>query len=101
MVLARVRIAFLVLAPLLLYAIPLASLESGPPLCLWKALLHFDCPGCGMTRALHQVLHLNFTSAFAYNRGVVIVAPLLAWVSARTLWRDVRIVRTEHKTVTA
>lgn len=100
MVLARVRIAFLLIVPAVLYAIPLASLESAPPLCLWRALLDVECPGCGMTRALHQLMHLQFASAFAFNRGIVVVAPILAWLSLRSLWRDVQTVFPQKKSAT-
>ena len=32
--------------------------------CWLEALCHIPCPGCGMTRAYIQVLHLNFIGAF-------------------------------------
>lgn len=39
--------------------------------CLHKTLFHFDCPGCGMTRALHSFLHGHFRQAISYNFGII------------------------------
>lgn len=35
--------------------------------CIWKALLHIPCPGCGMTRAWVSLLELDFAAAFRYH----------------------------------
>jgi hypothetical protein len=37
------------------------------PLCPFKNLTEFYCPGCGGQRAFHQILHGNFTQAFHSN----------------------------------
>lgn len=50
------------------------------PLCPFYALTHLWCPGCGGTRALYQLLHLNFAEALHYNALVAVAAPLfLMW----------------------
>jgi hypothetical protein len=50
------------------------------PLCPFHALTHLLCPGCGGTRALYQLLHLNFTEAMHYNALVAVATPLfLMW----------------------
>lgn len=41
--------------------------------CIHKNLLHFDCPGCGMTRALYSLLHGQFRQALLFN---IAIAPL-------------------------
>lgn len=35
--------------------------------CLFRVLLHIDCPGCGMTRAYLSLLRLDFSAAFTYH----------------------------------
>lgn len=45
--------------------------------CLHKKLLGFDCPGCGMTRAIHSFLHLDFSKAADLNYAVFGLFPLL------------------------
>lgn len=37
------------------------------PPCLVYKLTGFKCAGCGMTRAVHNILNLNFKKAFCYN----------------------------------
>lgn len=50
------------------------------PLCPYYALTHLLCPGCGGTRALHQLLHGNFSEALHYNALVTVFAPIvLGW----------------------
>ena len=36
--------------------------------CPFKLIFGIDCPGCGMTRALISVLHLDFIAAFSYHQ---------------------------------
>lgn len=58
--------------------LPPESLARGPDLCLWKHLLHLPaCPACGSMRALAAFFHGHFAQALAFNRNVVVTAPLL------------------------
>ena len=34
------------------------------PICIFRFLTGFTCPGCGTTRALHQILHGHFLDGF-------------------------------------
>lgn len=45
--------------------------------CIHKNILHFDCPGCGMTRALNCLLHGDFRQAIIFNIGI---APLTLFI---------------------
>ena len=45
--------------------------------CLHKLLLGFDCPGCGMTRAIYSFLHLEFLKAIKFNISIVLFIPLI------------------------
>lgn len=50
------------------------------PLCPFYLTTHLLCPGCGGTRALYQLLHLNFAAAWHYNALVTLAAPIfLLW----------------------
>jgi hypothetical protein len=68
-----------------LAAIPTEILASLPVICVWRTLLHLECPGCGMTRALSSALHGHLYAAVAYNRGVVLVLPAALIVIIRDL----------------
>lgn len=37
-----------------------------------------SCPGCGSQRAIHELLHLNFKQAFAYNPLLIAAIPYTA-----------------------
>ena len=45
------------------------------PKCIFKSVTGLSCPGCGAQRATHELLHLNFKSAFAYNALLVVSIP--------------------------
>lgn len=45
----------------------------------------YNCPGCGITRAFHSLCILDFKSAYNYNPGIFIVAPLLLYIWLKEL----------------
>jgi ABC-type spermidine/putrescine transport system permease subunit II len=47
------------------------------PPCLFKKLTGLNCPGCGSSRALHQLMHGNLLPALDYNILVVIFLPFI------------------------
>ena len=51
--------------------------NESPTLCIYKRLFGFDCPGCGMTRALYSFMHLDLKSAIHLNFSVLVLFPLL------------------------
>jgi hypothetical protein len=56
------------------------DLDGWPKLCLWARLLGRPCPGCGTTHALCSLMHGELQQALHFNRNVVVVAPLFAWL---------------------
>jgi hypothetical protein len=64
--------------------LPPEAISRGPDLCLWRRLLHLAaCPACGSTRALAAFFHGRFGEALAYNRNVLVTAPLLVMLAAK------------------
>lgn len=53
------------------------------PGCLFRALTGFTCPGCGTTRALHQLVHGNFSAAFQFNPILILSLPFLLYALLR------------------
>ncbi len=49
------------------------------PVCPFRALTGFTCPGCGTTRGLHQLLHGNLAAAFQLNPLFVVSLPFLVY----------------------
>jgi len=53
------------------------------PFCFFHEATGLHCPGCGGTRALHQLLRGNVMAALHLNALVVVSLPLLAWLGIR------------------
>ena len=47
--------------------------------CLFHSLTGFHCPGCGSSRALHQLLHGHLATAFGLNALMVLSLPFLGY----------------------
>ena len=47
------------------------------PKCPVKLLFGVDCPGCGVQRALHALLHGHIREAIGYNLFLVVAFPYL------------------------
>ncbi len=45
------------------------------PLCPFKNLTSYNCPGCGGQRAFHQILHGNFVDAYQSNLLIYLLFP--------------------------
>jgi hypothetical protein len=53
------------------------------PPCQLHKLTGLWCPGCGSTRALHQLLHGNLMTAFRFNPLAILLLPLVAYLAVR------------------
>ena len=53
------------------------------PVCPFRALTGFTCPGCGSTRGLHQFLHGHLAAAFMLNPLMVLLLPSLLYALVR------------------
>ena len=87
----RERLFFAFLCLLVLCVIPKNAIDGGPPLCLFRLLFDKQCWGCGTTRAVWSVLHLNFLDAWNYNKAIVVTFPLLSgctlgWICKPMHW---------------
>lgn len=60
------------------------------PRCPFYAATHWLCPGCGGTRALYELLHLNLRGALHYNALLTVLAPLLLMWFAWSCYRFLR-----------
>jgi hypothetical protein len=49
------------------------------PVCPFRALTGFTCPGCGSTRGMHQLLHGNVAAAFELNPLLFLALPFLIY----------------------
>jgi hypothetical protein len=49
------------------------------PKCPFRLLTGWQCPGCGSTRALYQLLHLHPIAAFKFNPLMVLTLPFIVY----------------------
>jgi hypothetical protein len=47
------------------------------------------CPGCGMTRALHQLLHGNVAASLGFNLFLPVVLAIGVWLWLQWFWPTV------------
>jgi hypothetical protein len=78
--------AWVILGLLAAFQIPIGLVEGMRSICLFRQTLDWECPGCGMTRALFHLLHLDITGAWQHNKLSVVVAPLLATVLLKKIF---------------
>lgn len=62
---------------LTLILLPADYFDTGTPMCLSVILFDINCYGCGMTRGVMHLIHLEFTKAWEFNKLSFIVFPLL------------------------
>jgi hypothetical protein len=53
------------------------------PVCLFRLLTGYTCPGCGSTRAMHQLLHGHVVAAFMLNPLFLLAIPFLLFALLR------------------
>ena len=53
------------------------------PVCLFRFLTGYQCPGCGSTRAMHQLLHGHVVAAFELNPFFLLAIPFLLYTLVR------------------
>jgi hypothetical protein len=57
--------------------------------CPFHAATGLDCPGCGSQRAVHHILHGNFSTAWRANPFIIVILPLLTLAIVQWYARDV------------
>ena len=84
----RIVKSILVLTLLLIfYNIPRQYLGDTFPLCLYQIAFDHKCFGCGTTRAVWSILHLNISDALEYNKLIVLIFPLLVGCTVSWIWK--------------
>jgi hypothetical protein len=77
------RLGTLIVVPIVLLVLPASYFDKGRPMCLSILLFNQECYGCGMTRSIMHLIHLEWEDALYYNPLGFVVFPLLAFVWLR------------------
>lgn len=56
--------------------------DNSNSVCIYKSIFGIECPFCGMTRALYELVHLNFTDAMQINFvAIPFIITFFCWMS--------------------
>jgi hypothetical protein len=94
-------LATLILGPVVLLLLPKGFFNDGPPMCPSMLLLGEECPGCGITRAVMHLIHLDIEGALFYNTLSFIVLPVMigVWVYCiKKIWAALKAENTTANT---
>lgn len=81
----------LLLTPVVLWVLPADFFDEGSViLCPSRLFFNVECLGCGMTRAVMHMHHLEIEDAIYYNAGVAVVFPALVAVWCIWVYRAAR-----------
>ena len=81
-ILLRAAAILTVAAALLCLYLGVLSLGMPMPRCVFLEVTGWQCPGCGISRALHALLHGHFAEAIRYNYFLLLSIPYLLAVAA-------------------
>ena len=57
--------------------------------CLWITFFGFECPGCGITSSIIEIIKGNFLIAWEINKITYLVFPLLLFYSIKEVFLKV------------
>jgi hypothetical protein len=83
----------LVVLPLILFFIDVESIEKKQSLCFSVVFFNQECYGCGMGRALLNLLHFNFLAAYHFNPLSFIVFPMFTLIWIKELFEKIKTIK--------
>ena len=80
--LKKVFLILLLGGPFFLLLLPSTFFDSGESLCISVYLFDLQCLGCGLTRGIMHLLHLDFKAAWEFNKLSFFILPfaMLFWI---------------------
>lgn len=84
------------LVPVVLLLLPANFFDEGQSLCVSKLVAGIDCYGCGMTRAIMHLIHLDFAAAYQFNKLSFLSFPILSFLWLQGFWKDFKLLKIYH-----
>lgn len=91
------KICIFLALPFFLFTVSLDNLETKHSICLVKNLFGVECYGCGITKAIIACIQLDFIRAFNYNKLIVIVMPLIIYLSTKEVVKSIKTLKLNKK----
>lgn len=91
--LLKIYFGGLILIPIVLLVLPSNYFDNGQSVCVSVLLFDQECYGCGMTRGIQHLLHLDFLTAYEFNKLSLIVLPLLVYLWFNELKRIKKLIK--------
>lgn len=79
---------------------PSSFFDHGQATCASVLLFDKQCLGCGITRGIQHLIHLDFSIAYSYNKLSFIVLPILMFIWVREFLRRFRSLKNDKKDLT-
>lgn len=91
---------FLIITPIILLLLPADFFDhSKVQLCMSKILFDRECFACGTTRAVMHAIHLEFKSAWEFNKLVVFVIPFILYLYVTEMIRMYKLIYPKSKSI--
>lgn len=91
--LLKIYFGGLILIPIVLLVLPSNYFDNGQSVCVSVLLFDQECYGCGMTRGIQHLLHLDFLTSYEFNKLSLIVLPLLIYLWFNELRRTYKMIK--------
>lgn len=91
--LLKIYFGGLILIPIVLLVLPSNYFDNGQSVCVSVLLFDQECYSCGMTRGIQHLLHLDFLTAYEFNKLSLIVLPLLIYLWFNELRRTYKMIK--------
>jgi hypothetical protein len=66
----------IILGPFLFLLLPINYFDFGTSICPSKVFLDIECLGCGLTRGVMHLIHLDFQGAWQFNKLSFLIVPM-------------------------
>lgn len=91
--LAYAKLVSLMVIPIVLLVLPASFFDEGQSICLSVLLFDMKCYGCGMTKALMHLIHLDFPGAHHHHALSFVVLPLFIYLWITWFWQALKSIR--------